>query len=92
MQEPIPLFFLLVAILFQQILRLMVLIEVVKTDSTSGSTVNLGGQTEGFTIKGDAVVDNITGANGNDIITGANGDDIINGGAGNDSINGGEAR
>ena len=35
-------------------------IEVVKTDSTSGSTVNLGGQTEGFTIQGDAQIDNIT--------------------------------
>lgn len=50
--------------------------------STAGAavTINMSGQTEGFTL---------IGGNSNDIITGGSGADNINGGAGNDTIDAG---
>jgi hypothetical protein len=48
--------------------------------------LNLGNQTEGFTIVGSANNDTITGGQGNDNITGGAGADAINAGAGANSV------
>ncbi len=55
----------------------------------AGVTINLGSQTEGFTITGSTSGDTITGGAGADTIDGGAGNDIIDGGAGNDTIVGG---
>jgi Ca2+-binding RTX toxin-like protein len=54
--------------------------------ATSGVTINLHHQTEGFTITGSDYADTITGGSGNDTIIGFVGADTINGGPGYDTI------
>jgi len=75
--------------------------QIVDVETVSGAgaggplTINLGSQTEGFTILGTNAVgaantgDTLTGGSGNDIIDGGNGHDTINGGGGADTITGG---
>ncbi|MGO4843744.1 hypothetical protein AB4144_66850, partial [Rhizobiaceae sp. 2RAB30] len=50
--------------------------------ATSGVTISLGGQTEGFALTGSAFADTITGGSGNDTIVGGAGNDVIDGGGG----------
>ena len=57
--------------------------------STTHVTINLTGQTEGFSITGGAGNDSLTGGAGADSISGGIGNDTINGFAGADTINGG---
>lgn len=54
--------------------------------ATSGVTVNLANQTEGFTFTGAAFADRLTAGSGNDTFLGVVGTDTINGGAGTDTI------
>jgi len=75
--------------------------QIVDIETVSGAgagsplIINLGNQTEGFTILGTNAVgaansgDTLTGGSGNDIIDGGNGNDTINGGGGADTITGG---
>ena len=60
-------------------------IETIKTDS-SGSTLNLTGQTEGFTVIGNSGADIITGGSGNDTFTGGTGIDTFNITLGTDTV------
>ncbi len=53
-------------------------------------TINLGAQSDGFTITGSGFADTITGSTAADIINAGAGDDTIAGFAGNDVIDGGE--
>ena len=66
-------------------------IEEVKVDTTSGSTVDLTNQTEGFKITVGGQTDSVTGSDGNDIIVitsaGDGNNDTLIGGAGADVIN-----
>ena len=66
-------------------------IEEVKVDTTSGSTVDLTNQTEGFKITVGGQTDSVTGSDGNDIIiitsAGDGNNDTLIGGAGADVIN-----
>ncbi len=65
-------------------------IEQVVITLATGVAVNLGDQTEGFTITGSADDnDSLTAVNGQDTITGGQGNDTIDGGSGNDSLSGG---
>lgn len=74
-------------------------VEVAQVTVNTGASLNLGDQTEGFTINGsdDTTVvgetgqDTITGGAGNDTINGAGGNDSLAGGAGNDVITGGDS-
>ena len=54
--------------------------------AASGVTIDLSGQTEGFTLTGSASADTITGGAGNDAIEGGSGNDTLTGGAGNDML------
>jgi Ca2+-binding RTX toxin-like protein len=54
--------------------------------TNGGTTLNLGNQTEGFSITGSSGVDSITAGAGNDTMTGGDGNDTIDGGAGNDVV------
>jgi Ca2+-binding RTX toxin-like protein len=54
--------------------------------ATSGVTINLHHQTEGFTITGSSYADVLTGGSGNDAFVGFVGADTINGGPGYDTI------
>ena len=66
-------------------------IEEVKVDTTSGSTVDLTNQTEGFKITVGGQTDSVTGSDGNDIIVitsaGDGNNDTLIGGSGDDVIN-----
>ena len=64
----------------------LVNVEAVKL-TAEGVTVNLGKQSEAFTITGSTGVDIITAGAGNDTITGGPGGDTINAGGGDDIIN-----
>lgn len=72
-------------------------IETVTMTVNTGASLNLGDQTEGFTINGtDATTvagetgqDTITGGQGADSITAGSGDDSLTGGAGADTVNAG---
>ncbi|MEQ1890283.1 MAG: VCBS domain-containing protein, partial [Alphaproteobacteria bacterium] len=55
---------------------------------TAAVMLNLGNQTEGFSITGSSGNDTITGSSGADTITGGGGNDSVNGGGGNDTITG----
>ncbi|WP_018898978.1 cadherin domain-containing protein [Rhizobium sp. 2MFCol3.1] len=60
-------------------------VEVISASSaTSGVTINLSSQSEGFTIVGGSGGDTLVGGNGNDIIIGGGGADIMTGGTGAD--------
>ena len=54
---------------------------------TAAVTLNLGAQTEGFTIAGSAGADSITAGGGNDTIVGADNDTLLAGGGGTDTLN-----
>ncbi|KAF0190280.1 MAG: outer membrane adhesin-like protein, partial [Gammaproteobacteria bacterium] len=56
---------------------------------TGAASVNLTGQTEGFTVTGSTGGDTITGGSGSDNINGLGGDDSLGGGSGNDTLLGG---
>lgn len=62
----------------------------IETFSAAGSatavTINLGSQTEAFTIIGGNAGDTITGGSAGDTITAGTGADTVNGGAGNDTF------
>lgn len=65
-------------------------IEQVELTVNTGSSLNLGDQTEGFTITGtDDDNDTLTATNGQDTIVGSQGDDTISGLSGDDSLDGG---
>ncbi|MBX3324845.1 MAG: hypothetical protein KF682_03000 [Nitrospira sp.] len=66
----------------------LVNVEEIRLTSTDGITLNLGNQSEAFTISGSAGADTITATNQADTISGGFGDDTINAGGGNDIING----
>jgi Ca2+-binding RTX toxin-like protein len=55
----------------------------------AGVSIDVHGQSEGFTITGSANADTLIGGSGNDTINGGNGADIIIGGAGADNLTGG---
>ena len=57
------------------------------TLTAAGLTLNLGDQTEGFTITGSAGVNSITGGGGADTIVGAANDTLLDGGTGADTLN-----
>ena len=63
----------------------LVSIEQIEANS-SGGTINLSGQTEGFTITGTSSVDIITGGSGNDTFTGGTGIDTFNITLGTDTV------
>ncbi len=69
------------------------------TLSAFGNTLDLSGQSGGFTVTGLAGADIVFGGNGSntlngggghDSLTGGNGADVLNGGTGNDTLQGGE--
>ncbi|MBX3324847.1 MAG: hypothetical protein KF682_03010 [Nitrospira sp.] len=62
----------------------LVNVEEIRLTSTDGITLNLGNQSEAFTISGSAGADTITATNQADTISGGFGDDTINAGGGND--------
>ena len=64
-------------------------VETVEAAASAATTINLGKQTEAFTITGGSAADVITGGAGKDTINSAAGNDIINGFVGADSIDGG---
>ena len=57
------------------------------TLTTSGLTLNLANQTEGFTINGSSGADTITTGSGNDVVNTNGGADTINTGTGADVVN-----
>jgi len=57
--------------------------------AASGVTINMSGQTEGFTLTGSTSGDTLTGGSGIDTISGGNGADTITGGGGADILTGG---
>ena len=58
--------------------------------NTTGVTITLTAQSEGFSITGGAGADVITGGSGGDSIVGGAGNDTINGFVGADTVNGGD--
>ena len=71
----------------------LVSIEVVTAESAaSGVTIDLGNQTEGFTISGSAFSDNLRGGAGRDTISAGDGDDVIVGLTSGDVVDGGAGR
>ena len=54
--------------------------------AAAAALIDLSLQTEGFTITGSALADQITGAQGNDMIAGGAGADKLTGGAGSDTL------
>ncbi|QKM61977.1 hypothetical protein DCO16_02105 [Polynucleobacter antarcticus] len=61
-------------------------IENINASGASAITINLSGQSEGFTITGSANADTITGGSGADSINGGAGADSITGGTGSDAF------
>ena len=57
--------------------------------ATSGVTLDLSRQSEGFTVTGSGYADTITGSAGADVINAGSGNDLIIGFVGADKINGG---
>lgn len=71
----------------------LVSVEVVTAENaSSGVTISLANQSEGFTIAGSALSDNIRGGAGRDTISAGDGDDVIVGFTSGDVVNGGAGR
>jgi Ca2+-binding RTX toxin-like protein len=65
---------------------------VTAANATSGVSLDLSNQTEGFAITGSAFADTIRGSAGADVINGGSGNDVIVGFVGADRINGGSGK